>query len=186
MTENSPTIPDSIVHYARGAPFLSITSLGPDLRAKTLSQLDEQSAWGLNRFTDTEYVPRRLEVERHLRNQLIDRGGKPILEYPIYFFLGRHHQFEKHPMNRRHEISLRDLSRDSITFTYGDTMLSFFSDYRRISGEQYQNSLCSEVFLLDELDDLFSDSRYPKDRPLHVEAQLWFSPQDAIVRVPNK
>lgn len=186
MTEASPTIPDFIVHYARGAPFLSVTSLEPDLRAKTLSQLSEQSAWGLNRFSDTEYLDRRLEVERHLRNQFIERGGKPVIEHPIYFFLGRHHQFEKHPLNRRYEIALVDVPRDSITFTYGDTMLSFFSDYRRLSGESYQNPLCNKIFLLDELGDLFSDSHYPKDDPLYIEGQLWLLPSKDIVRVTDK
>jgi hypothetical protein len=66
MTETSPTIPDFIVHYARGTPFLSITSLEPDLRAKTLSQLSEQSAWGINRFSDTEYLARRCLTKKPL------------------------------------------------------------------------------------------------------------------------
>ena len=158
-----------IVHYARGKPFLSITSLAPDLREKTLDLLNEETAWGLRRFSDSQYITRRLEVELHLRSHLIGRGGNPILKHPIYFFLGRHLRFEEHPLNRRYEIMLSEIPKDSITFTYGDTMLSYFSDYRRLSGEKYQNPLCNEIFLLDELDDLLRSSHYPKIDPLHNE-----------------
>ena len=177
--------PDFIVHYSRGEPFRSITSLSTDLREKTIADLTEKTAWGLNRFSNSEYLVRRLEVERSLRNDFIKRGGQPEIEHPIYFFLGRHSGFEAHPLNKRYEISLKDIPKALITFTYGDTMLSFFDDYRTLSGEKYQNSLCNKIFLMDELGELLSHVEYPKADPLYIEAQLWMKPLSGIVKVPK-
>ncbi|MGE3757158.1 MAG: hypothetical protein AB7H97_05345 [Pseudobdellovibrionaceae bacterium] len=179
-SQNKSDIPSFIAHYSRGEPFRTITSLPHDLRSSAISNFTETTAWGLNRFSDPEYLVRRLEVEKHIRNQFIEKGGNPDLNHPIYFFLGPHRGFEQHPLNKRYEIHLEDLCKDSITFTYGDTMLSFFDDYRKLSGEKYQNSLCNRIFLLDELDDLFSHADYPENEPLYVEAQLWTVPK--IVR----
>jgi hypothetical protein len=60
-------VPEQIVHYSRGEPFRTITSVSPDQLDHVISSLDERNAWGLDRFVHTEYLKQRaLVVEAHL------------------------------------------------------------------------------------------------------------------------
>jgi hypothetical protein len=127
-------IPDQIVHYSRGTPFQSITSVPTEQRAEVISRFNQKNAWGLDRFMDPVYLNQRMEVEEEMRKQFIEMGGAPINRHPIYFFLGRHKGFEKQPMNIGYSIDLSSLSRDIVTFTYGDSLLSFNRDNRALSG----------------------------------------------------
>ncbi len=73
-------------------------------------------------------------------------------------------------------FSLKDISKDAISFTYGDSLLAFDQKNRLLSGSQYQNSLCEKIFRFEDLEGLFSHSDFPKIEPLHIEAQLWIEP----------
>jgi hypothetical protein len=176
-------IPDFVIHYSRGTPFQSITSLSGVDSAKIIENLSETETWGISRFRDQNYLPRRLEVEKILREKFLSKGGKPILSNPIYFFLGRNANFERHKCNTGHRIALRDLPPDSISFTYGDSLLAHCEEYRSQSGEKYQNILCREIFLLNELQTLFSDRDFPEQAPLSIEAQLWIEPFRETIEV---
>lgn len=89
-------IPNFITHYARGKPFQSLSSLGKSNWAEVVSTLDETNAWGLSRFHDPDYLSSRVQTEKIIRRKFQEIGGKPILENPIYFFLGRNLRFEQH------------------------------------------------------------------------------------------
>lgn len=179
---NTKNVPIFVIHYSRSEPFRSMTSVPSDKWPQTVKELDETNAWGVARFSDPEYLVRRLEIERRVRNEFIQKGGKPGLENPIYFFLGRQDRFEKHERNMGYMIYLDDISADLISFTYGDSLLSFDEDYRTQSGEKYQNPLCGKVYRLDELEYLFSHVQFPENAPLSIEAQLWIIPPKEIVR----
>jgi hypothetical protein len=99
--------PDFIVHYSRGEPFLSMSEVSQESLPEVLCKLDEHNSWGLNRFSDPEYLPRRLQVEQKLHQGLISKGGVPELKYPIYFFLGKNAQFEEHKSNVGYRINLK-------------------------------------------------------------------------------
>jgi hypothetical protein len=178
-------IPNFIVHYNRGEPFRSITSLPAHDWPETVKQLNETNAWGLARFSDPNYLTQRLEVERHLRRNFIEKSGKPELEHPIYFFLGQHERFEEHERNRGYVIELADISPNAVSFTYGDSMLSFIEHNRSLSGKPYENPLCEKVYRIEELQGLFSDRRFPSVSPLRIEAQLWVIPPQEIVKRPT-
>lgn len=83
--------------------------------------------------------------------------------------------------NKGYILNLKDISSDSITFTYGDSLLALNEDNRQQSGEKYKSELCKNIFRTEDLDSLFSDPRFPKTEPLHIEAQLWITPAQIIV-----
>lgn len=176
MTFKNTNIPNFIIHYSRGRPFQSITNSSSEERDKIIKSLNEESAWGLNRFQDSKYLEKRITTENRLRNAFVERGGKTEICRPIYFFLGHNLNFEKHPENRAYRIDLSKIPKDIISFTYGDSLLSFDDEYRNLSGEKYRNSLCAKIFLLNDLDELFSSDQYPDTDPLHIEVQFWDDP----------
>lgn len=175
-------IPNFIVHYNRGEPFRSISEVSSESLPSVLNQLNESNSWGLNRFSDPEYLPRRLQVEKKIRLEFINKGGKPELEYPIYFFLGNNAQFEKHPSNVGYKINLSDIPHHAVSFTYGDSMFSMCANYRQKLGDEYQRHLCSKVYRVDELDSLFSAMGGVSEK-LHVECQLWVKPLQDFVNI---
>lgn len=98
------------------------------------------------------------------------KGGRPKIRNPFYLFLGRNLQFESNPKNRGYVIHLKDLPPDVVTFTYGDSLLSWDARYRSLLGAKYENSLCAEIFGFSELPLLFE--KQPSEDPLHIEVQL--------------
>lgn len=73
-------IPKFITHYSRGEPFLSITSLPENKIPQIIEKLNETNAWGLSRFSDSNYLSQRIETESKLRKAFVARGGEPELE----------------------------------------------------------------------------------------------------------
>jgi hypothetical protein len=168
--------PNFITHYNRAEPFRSLTSLSKTELAATLKKLNETNSWGLNRFSDPEYLTRRSLVETQIQQQFISIGGKPLLSHPIYFFLGRNERFEENKNNKAHIIQLKDIAPDQISFTYGDSMFCFNEDYRQQKGGQYLSELCRRVYKIEDLDKIFSHENYQNSERLHIEAQLWVKP----------
>lgn len=178
-------IPKFIVHYNRSEPFRSITEVPQENLSSVLNQLDETNAWGLGRFSDSEYLRRRNQVEQTIRNAFIAKGGEPELNHPIYFFLGNNAAFEEHKRNIGYKINLRDISPTAMSFTYGDSMFSLCANYREKLGDAYQSHLCSQIYRSDELESLFSAvSAIPQK--LHIECQLWIKPSaDMYMRIES-
>jgi hypothetical protein len=171
-------IPDFITHYYRAEPFRSLTSLNQAELEQALKGMNEQNAWGLNRYSDPEYLVRRKVVETKIRNQFVSIGGKPILSHPIYFFLGRNLKFEENKNNKAYILKLNNIPEAQISFTYGDSMFSFNEDYRQQKAAGYLSDLCSQVYRLADLPKIFSDPSFLAADRLHIEAQLWVNPQE--------
>ena len=166
---------DFIVHYSRGEPFRSISSVSSEKIQSVLSELGENNTWGLSRFSDPDYLPRRMEVEKKIREELMVKGGKPVLAHPLHFFLGRNSRFEENKKNVGYKINLKDIPPTSVSFTYGDSMFALNEDYRIQLGGEYLSEPCSRVYLLEELGELFLAIDHRPDR-LHIECQLWIEP----------
>jgi hypothetical protein len=147
-----------------------------------MAQLDQQNTWGLDRFADPDYLKRRIEVEKCLHREFISKGGKPSLANPIYFYLGRNSVFEERPENKGYVIELKDVASDSVSFSYGDSLLAFNQQYRRQSGPRYANPLCLQLFRMDQLASLFSHVAFPRISPLRIEVHLWTQPSIELVK----
>jgi len=178
--DESLNIPDFIVHYSRSVPFRSISGVPKDRLSDVLKELNETNAWGSARFSDPEYLMRRMTVEKKIRKEFAAKGGKPILDHPIYFFLGRNTQFELHEKNKAYLIRLGNLPKGAVSFTYGDSMFSLNEDYRLLKGEGYLSELCPNVYTFEELPSIFSHADHQSPAHLHIEAQLWILPSDAM------
>ncbi|MBX9765989.1 MAG: hypothetical protein K2X47_01850 [Bdellovibrionales bacterium] len=172
MTE---TVPNFIVHYSRGEPFRSISEIPKEHLLEMLTKLDETNSWGLNRFLDSEYLPRRIKVEQRIRQEFMRKGGKPELLHPIYFFLGNHTGFEKNKRNVPYRINLNDLPPHVASFTYGDSMFSMCENYRQKLGHEYLSNLCAQVYRLEDLQTLHFAMRDLSPK-LHIECQFWIRP----------
>ncbi len=172
MNKQATEIPNFVTHYSRGEPFQSLSGAS----SERIQSLDVKKVWGLQRLKDPEYLPRRIQTEKLLKRKFQEIGGRPVLEYPVYFFLGSNLQFQSHPLNKAFMLSLENIPSDSISFTYGDSLLSFDQKYKGLSADRYQNPLCEIVFKKESLKKLFTHSSYPVSSPLHVEAQLWERP----------
>lgn len=169
-------LPDFITHYNRAEPFRSLTSLNEVELAAALKEMNENNSWGLNRFSDPEYLPRRAIVENKIRHQFISIGGKSDLTHPIYFFLGRNENFEINKNNKAYTISLKDIPDSQISFTYGDSMFCFNEDYRKLKGGAYLSELCPKLYKIEDLEKIFSHQDFKSSDCLHIEAQLWVKP----------
>ena len=179
--DSKKNIPTHIIHYSRGEPFLSITSVPSDELKHLIGKLNETNAWGLSRFSDPHYLSQRIQTESQVRDAFIAKGGKPYLTQPIYFFLGNNVRFEEHKQNKAYKIELQKIPAKAISFTYGDSMLAFNEVNRKLSGIKYQNPLCAKVYLQEELESVFLSPHFPQNDPLAIEAQLWITPNVEIV-----
>ncbi|WP_413288210.1 hypothetical protein [Bdellovibrio sp. HCB337] len=176
-------IPEFIVHYSRGIPFRSMSGLSQKELAETLKELNDTNVWGLRRFSDPEYLHRRLKVEQKIRHSFVGKGGRPELDFPIYFFLGNNARFEEHKSNVGYKINLADVPSHVVSFTYGDSMFSMCENYRQKLGDEYQSHLCSQIYRLDELKTLLSAIE-KEPQKLHIECQLWIKPTvDMFTRI---
>lgn len=179
-------VPDFIVHYSRGEPFRSITSVDHADLSGVIEKLNETNAWSLARFSDQKYLSQRHDAEERMRSRFIEIGGQPVLKNPIYFFLGRHTRFEEHKKNVGYLIYLQDIDPRSISFTYGDSMFCFNVENRRQGGEKYLNPLCEELYTLETLPQLFAHQNFPKIEPLRIEAHLWDTPNQQTVKIIDR
>lgn len=174
--KNTPSDFSYIVHYSRDTPFLSATEA---LNNKSILDLmNESNTWGLNRFKDPDYLTKRNLVEVEIRKQFLEMNGQPKLKNPIYFFLGRNMKFEEHTSNIGYKINLADVPVGAITFTYGDSLIGFDSEYRRLKISEYNNENCGKLFLKNDLEKLWQELNLIKTPKLHIEAQLWVNPNE--------
>ena len=132
MSLNLPA--DVIVHYSRSIPLRSITDVDHLERLNILESLSDENAWGRSRFPDPQYLKQRFEVEDKLRRQFLQLGDRPILQCPIYFFLGRNDQFEKQEMNIGYAIDLKEIDPSFLSYTYGDSLFCLIKENRKMAG----------------------------------------------------
>jgi hypothetical protein len=129
MTKYSPTY---ITHYYRRGtpPFQSLSSLPEDQALDLMRLLADDTPFGA-RFKDPEgYLQNRRTSEAWVRSEFIRKGGRPQLDYPIYFVLGESQWLVKNAPDRSlHQaiqISLTAFDEGDLSFTYPDSMISFW------------------------------------------------------------
>jgi len=124
--------PTYITHYYRRGtpPFQSLSSLPDQQTVDLMRLLADDTAFG-ERFKDPEgYLQNRRKSEAWVRSEFILKGGKPQLDYPIYFVLGKSQWLVKNSPDRsRHQeiqIDLAAFDEGDVSFTYPDSMISFW------------------------------------------------------------
>ena len=162
-------IPEFVTHYARGEPFRSVTAAGPAGWARVVAALTEDKVWGLQRYQDPEYLPRRAAVEAAMHEALLRAGGAPRIRHPHYGFLGRRPSWER-PGTRAHDVAIADIPAGTVSFTVGDSLLTWDAEYRAMLEERDGplHPLTGSLLGLGALN--------PELAPL-VEVQLWWAPE---------
>jgi hypothetical protein len=184
MVKYSPTY---ITHYYRRGtpPFQSLSSL-PDQQAIELMRLlADDTPFGA-RFKDPEgYLQNRRMSEAWVRSELIHKGGKPQLDYPIYCVLGDSRWMVKNSPDRSlHQaiqIDLAAFDEGDLSFTYPDSMISYWLGHDPTS-VLHLPEFHGKVFIRQEilaLVDRLGDPELGWGRPLppelapYIEAQVW-------------
>jgi hypothetical protein len=189
-------IPTYLTHYYKGdAPLRSISGVKDGLRLKEiLGGLTEENTLAFARFRSETYLTDRKRVEALLVERFRAKGGRPTLEHPAYFVVGRSSWFERHePEVRRFTVALDRLDPSGVSFTYGDSMISFaIAEGRWPHGEIRPAAYHGEVYLRSELPSLIERYGLPEDRhrtrpdqrfDYYLEAQVW---DPAIFRVSER
>jgi hypothetical protein len=170
-------LPPIITHNYDPAhgPFRNICTLEYDEAERILEAIRRTG----NRKYKPNYLQRRISTEEWLYAERTRKLGKPPLAHPIYFFLGEFHWTDPaRPLSIR--IPLIEFSRQTITFTYPDSMTSL-PLATLIEHQKDRKPYHGQVFTLDEIENVVSEYGIPGkviDRAgsrydTFIEVQIW-------------
>ncbi len=179
--------PDFITHYyLKGTqPFRSLSALDENEAIEIMRSLFDETVFGA-RFRDPgEYLRNRRRSERWVRDEFILKGGKPALDYPIYFVLGKSNWLKsRSPYRTLHseiQIKLSDLAPNDISFTYPDSMISFWLGNEK-PDDLFLPALHGQVFTRSEILAIVEqkgdpekswNTNLPATLAPYIEAQVW-------------
>lgn len=149
----------------------SITEYSKEEQEVIAGQLSHYSGRALRRFEQfNNYISQRHETEKWLYSAFLKAGGHPISMHPFYFILGENQQL-KHDFGigaKSIQLDTNLIDYNHISFTLGDSVGIYYS------------SAPNKIYLLNQLEDLLSDSELIQwqMKPLklyhrYIEAQLW-------------
>ncbi len=177
-------------YYSRGTPpFQSLSALPDDQAIRIMQELYAQFAGSIlfERFKDpAQYLAQRKQTEQWVREQFIAKGGRPQLAYPISMVLGTSPWIEKRAPGTAEtqaeiRIPLAVLKESEVSFTYPDSMISFWFGQAR-PPEYYRPDYHGRVFTRAEILAIVElkglpeenwDTHLPDDLAPYIEAQVW-------------
>ena len=129
-------------------------------------------------YAQDEYLPHRRKIEKWIYTQLIQKGGNPKNDVPIYMTLGESPISEydiRADIQRgasEMRIPIADLDLSAVTFTYPDSMYKFIYDDNgnKISSEMTETP---SVYLYNELEDVIEKYKVYDIYEHYIEAQVW-------------
>jgi len=168
-------------HYyeANIGPFRSLSQLSLPRANKIMADIKKNKDLFASRRSD-EYLVVRRELEKVARRLFIEKGGKPINDYPHYMTLGESDWIKKWFLEGKElKISIEEFKEESISFTYGD----LFPTMRYKDGKPYRET----IYTRKELDYLITTYGLPqiwnndgKDGPeRYIEVQIW---DDTVIK----
>jgi hypothetical protein len=179
--------PDFITHYYKMGthPFRSLSTLNDREAVEIMWSLYDETLFGA-RFKDPEqYLQKRRRSEKWVRDEFMLKGGRPTLDYPIYFVLGESEWLITHSpdrsLHKEIRIQLSDFEEEDLSFTYPDSMISFWLGNEKPS-DLYLPELHGKVFtrkeilaIVDHHGDPEKDWQVPLPPSLapYIEAQVW-------------
>jgi len=130
-------------------------------------------------YAQNEYLLHRKRVEEWIHSQLIEKGGNPKYDAPIYMALGEspkgefdiRQDIQKDAIELKIPVSYLDMS--AVTFTYPDSLVKFTFDE---NGNRTNVQLSDEptVYLYHELEAIIKKYHvYDEPYEHYIEAQVW-------------
>ena len=148
-------------------PFRTLTSLAyNEAKVVICSELPENAKFDVDNFLEKRY-----ERDKLLREKFISIGGKPIRTSPVYFTLGPNEGM-KTWFNKPDWIKIPFIDFDPLTvsFTYGDSFAVFNPSLN--TGEEWWGN----IYFYDKMQQLIEKYGFPED-PLY-DMQKRIFPKD--------
>jgi hypothetical protein len=171
-------------HHRDEPPFQNLSALTREDAIRVMMGLRNRSGTVYRRFQNPqEYIEQRQQVESWVRQEFINKGGRPVNTYPHYFVVGRSLWIEEGYQNQylstHYPITAFDPSQ--VSFTYPDSMISYWlkSQTQQIF---YRPEYHGQVFGLSEIQKIIDLFGVPIDEwrndeirkhDLFIEAQVW-------------
>jgi hypothetical protein len=162
-------------YYVEGEnPFLSLNDFPFEQANEIKKEHCKRNSIG-GFYSEDDYLIQRREIEHWIYSKLIEKGGNPTNDIPIYMTLGESPQGEfdirvdiqMNAAELRIPIDKIDLS--AVTFTYPDSMYKFIlDDCGNIVGGGRTNT--PNVYLYHELDEVIKKIQTNEH---YIEAQVW-------------
>jgi hypothetical protein len=172
---NQISMPDFLSHYYENSagPFSNLSMLPLEQADQILEQIRRDG----NRFASqrsSDYLEKRLELERKIRKGFEEKGGKPKLTRPHYMILGTCPWLKGWYVDGQElQIKLVSIPEDSVSFTYGDS----FPAMNYQDGKPYRG----QVYVMNELREVIKQYGLPQEwnpdgrggPERYIEAQIW-------------
>lgn len=178
-------------HHKSDQPFQTLSSLSDEAALQIISSFNERTGAVYQRFSNPiEYLSQRRETENWIRDEFVKQGGQPITKYPQYFTIGQAAWIED-GYNGEHKIIQLPLSAfhsDRISFTYPDSMISYWLKNQAIdtnyiqSNSFYHPEYHGKVFRLTAIHEIIRLFGIPEKQwqtdmsrkyDIFIEAQVW-------------
>jgi hypothetical protein len=181
---------DTLTHfYRRGTqPFRSLSGL-PEAEALRIMQdlyVEGSAIW--ERFKDPlDYLQSRRQTEAWLHQAFIAKGGKPAMDYPIYFVIGSPKWMQRvaDPLTlattAEIKVPFSIFKETEISFTYPDSMVSLYMESIKdpacyqpeYHGKLFTQSEILAIVAKKGLPDQGWETKVPDRLAHYIEAQAW-------------
>ncbi len=158
-------------------PFISLNELEIERANKIKS--DHCRKFNIGGFyKEKNYLYHRIEIEKWIYKNLIEKGGSPNCEVPIYMFLGESpkgdYDIRKdiQPKAKGYKLNINKLDIKTISFTYPDSMYEMIYDKNGIPSEGIRTNT-PKVLIYDELNDYIIKNNILSNPKYSIEAQVW-------------
>ncbi|MBK1813289.1 hypothetical protein JHL18_21945 [Clostridium sp. YIM B02505] len=168
-------IPNYLYHYyeAEVGPFKTLSDLLEEQAEKELENL-RKSGQTFASKRPKDYMLIRRELERMVRTQFIEKGGKPLRSTPISMTLGPCQWIKQwYKDGQELKIPIEVFDHNTISFTYGD----IFPAMRYNDHKPYRK----KVYTLEEIKEVVSIYGMPQEwnkngengPDRYIEVQVW-------------
>lgn len=182
-----------LTHYyhEKDRPFQTLSSLSEEAALEIISSFKERTGAVYKRFSNPlEYLTQRQETENWVRDEFVKQGGKPLTKYPQYFTIGQAAWIEDgyDGKSKKIEMPISTFSADRISFTYPDSMISYWLRNQAITTNNSQDNgfyhpeYHGKIFRLNTIYEIIKLFGIPEKQwqtdmsrkyDIFIEAQVW-------------
>lgn len=178
---------DFLSHYYKKdeLPFRSLSELSQEEALAQINNYDPGEALVYRRFKNPhKYLEDRKKTEHWLYSEFNSKGGAPDKVFPHYLVLGESgYIFDGYNGEcNKVTIPIDQIDKTKVSFTYPDSMVSYWLRDQKSSEAYFQPNYHGIVFTLDEVFELLDkvghyekvwESEETRSFDFFVEAQLW-------------